>query len=89
MSQTKTVKLQIDAEEALKRLDAVEKELGNITKASKKTAEGTVGRLEKALSFGLGDSIVGGKGGLPGLMGMLGLGAMRTYEKKQGVQRDK
>lgn len=26
---------------------------------------------------------------MPVLMGMLGLGAMRTYEKKQGVQRDK
>jgi hypothetical protein len=25
---------------------------------------------------------------MPVLMGMLGLGAMRTYEKKQGVQRD-
>jgi hypothetical protein len=49
MSQVKTVKLQIDAEEALKRLDAVEKELGNITKASKKTAEGT-SSLSKGLS---------------------------------------
>ena len=26
---------------------------------------------------------------MPVLMGMLGLGAMRTYEKKEGVQRDK
>ena len=26
---------------------------------------------------------------MPVLMGMLGLGAMRTYEKKHGVQRDK
>ena len=26
---------------------------------------------------------------MPVLMGMRGLGAMRTYEKKQGVQRDK
>ena len=26
---------------------------------------------------------------MPVLMGMLGLGAMRTYEKKQGVHRDK
>ena len=26
---------------------------------------------------------------MPVLMGMLGLGAMRTYEKKQGVQREK
>ena len=37
MSQTKTVKLQIDAEEAIKRLEAVEKELGNISKTAKKT----------------------------------------------------
>tara|TARA_R110002020_G_scaffold120575_8_gene274818 strand:+ start:5751 stop:7367 length:1617 start_codon:yes stop_codon:yes gene_type:complete len=41
MSQTKTIKLQIDAEEAIKRLDKVEKELAGISKASKETAKGT------------------------------------------------
>jgi len=38
MSQTKTVKLQIDAEEALQRLEAVEKNLDDIKNTSKKTA---------------------------------------------------
>ena len=41
MSQTKTVKLQIDAEEAIKRLEAVEAELGEISKTAKKTEQGT------------------------------------------------
>ena len=41
MSQERTVKINIDAKEALKRLDAVEKELASISKTSKKTAEGT------------------------------------------------
>ena len=41
MAQVKTVKLNIDAEEALKRLDAVEKQLEGINKSSKKTAQGT------------------------------------------------
>tara|TARA_R100000808_G_scaffold24837_1_gene58668 strand:- start:55 stop:1560 length:1506 start_codon:yes stop_codon:yes gene_type:complete len=41
MAQVKTVKIELDAEEALKRLDAIEKELGDITKASQKTAQGT------------------------------------------------
>ena len=41
MSQTRTVKLQVDAEEALKRLEAVEKELSQISKTSKETAKGT------------------------------------------------
>jgi len=46
MSQTKTVTLQIDAKEALKRLDAVEKELGEISKTSKKT-ESALGKMAK------------------------------------------
>jgi hypothetical protein len=37
MAKVKTVELRIDAEEALKRLDAVEKELGAIKEASAKT----------------------------------------------------
>ena len=41
MAQVKTVTLQIDAEEALKRLDAVEKELKDISKTAKKTEQGT------------------------------------------------
>ena len=41
MSQTKTVKLELDAEDAIKRLDRVEKELGNISRAAKKTEQGT------------------------------------------------
>tara|TARA_R100000700_G_C3169899_1_gene144581 strand:+ start:293 stop:1768 length:1476 start_codon:yes stop_codon:yes gene_type:complete len=41
MSQEKTVKLNIDAKEALKRLDAVEKELKGIGKAAKNTEQGT------------------------------------------------
>ena len=67
-----------EAREAIDTLDQMtdEQKAANpeVVQMLKKTAEGTVGRLEKALSFGLGDSIVGGKGGLPGLMGMLGLG---------------
>jgi len=41
MSQEKTVKLNIDAKDALKRLEAVEKELANIGKTAKKTEQGT------------------------------------------------
>ena len=59
MSQTKTVKLQIDAEEALKRLDAVEKELGNITKASKETAKGTNSLAKGFSGIGLAWKAIG------------------------------
>jgi hypothetical protein len=41
MAIEKTVKLQIDAEEAIKRLEAVEKQLEDISKTSKKTEQGT------------------------------------------------
>ncbi len=47
MSKEKTVKLNIDAKDALKRLDAVEKELKGIGKAAKNTEKGT-----KTLSTG-------------------------------------
>ena len=59
MSQTKIVKLQIDAEEALKRLDAVEKELGNITKASKETAKGTSSLAKGFSGIGLAWKAIG------------------------------
>jgi hypothetical protein len=41
MSQERTVKLNIDAKDALKRLEAVEKELANIGRTAKKTEQGT------------------------------------------------
>jgi hypothetical protein len=41
MSQERTVKLNIDAKDALKRLDAVEKELANIGRSAKKAEQGT------------------------------------------------
>tara|TARA_R110002012_G_scaffold8787_1_gene40363 strand:+ start:33 stop:1745 length:1713 start_codon:yes stop_codon:yes gene_type:complete len=44
MAVEKSVKIQVDAEDALKRLEAVEKELGEISKTSKKT-ESQVGKL--------------------------------------------
>tara|TARA_R100000808_G_scaffold13265_1_gene32336 strand:+ start:111 stop:1826 length:1716 start_codon:yes stop_codon:yes gene_type:complete len=46
MSIEKTVKLQVDTEDAIKRLEAVEAELGEISKTSKKT-ESQVGKLER------------------------------------------
>lgn len=49
MSQTKTVKLQIDAEEALQRLEAVEKNLDDIKNTSKKTAS-EAGKLTKGFT---------------------------------------
>ena len=49
MSVEKTVKIQVDAEDALKRLEAVEKELGEISKTSKKT-ESQVGKLGKSFT---------------------------------------
>jgi len=39
MAIEKTVELKIDAKDALKRLEAVEKELSNISKTSKKNRE--------------------------------------------------
>ena len=44
MAVEKSVKIQVDTEDALKRLEAVEKELGEISKTSKKT-ESQVGKL--------------------------------------------
>ena len=42
MSQERTVKLNIDAKEALKRLEAVEKELANIGRTAKKQSKAQV-----------------------------------------------
>ena len=55
MSQTKTVKLQIDAEDAIKRLEAVESELGEIKKSSEKT-QSAVTKLARGFS-GMGIAI--------------------------------
>lgn len=59
MAQTKTFKLQIDAEEALKRLDAVEKELSQISKASKDTAKGTSALAKGFSGIGLAWKAIG------------------------------
>ena len=62
MSQERTVKLNIDAKDALKRLDAVEKELGNIGRTAKKAQQGTdalstgfrgIGLAWKAIGIGV------------------------------------
>ena len=62
MSQERTVKLNIDAKEALKRLEAVEKELGNIGRTAKKAQQGTdalstgfrgIGLAWKAIGIGV------------------------------------
>ena len=59
MAIEKKVELKIDAEEALKRLEAVEKELGNITKASKKTAQGTSSLAKGFSGIGLAWKAIG------------------------------
>jgi hypothetical protein len=57
MAIEKTVELKVDAEEALKRLEAVEKELGEINESSKKTEQST-GKLSKGFS-GMGLALKG------------------------------
>lgn len=59
MAQVKTVTLQIDAEEALKRLDAVEKELKDISKTAKKTEQGTSSLAKGFKGIGLAWKAIG------------------------------
>jgi len=57
--QVKTVKLQIDAEEALKRLDKVEKELADIGKTAKQTEKGTTALAKGFKGIGLAWKAIG------------------------------
>jgi hypothetical protein len=59
MAKVKTVELRIDAEEALKRLDAVEKELGAIKEASAKTEKGTSSLAKGFKGIGLAWKAIG------------------------------
>lgn len=59
MPQEKTVKLNIDAKDALKRLDAVEKELSEISKTAKKTEKGTSSLAKGFSGIGLAWKAIG------------------------------
>ena len=59
MAQVKTVELKIDAEEALKRLDAVEKELAEINKTAKQTEKGTTALATGFRGIGLAWKAIG------------------------------
>tara|TARA_R110002012_G_scaffold108950_1_gene252464 strand:- start:241 stop:1911 length:1671 start_codon:yes stop_codon:yes gene_type:complete len=59
MPQVKTVELKIDAEEALKRLDAVEKELSQINKTAKQTEKGTSSLAKGFKGIGLAWKAIG------------------------------
>ena len=59
MSQERTVKLNIDAKDALKRLDAVEKELANIGRSAKKAEQGTTALSTGFRGIGLAWKAIG------------------------------
>ena len=59
MAIEKTVELKIDAKEALKRLDAVEKQLSDINKTAKKTEKGTSALAKGFRGIGLAWKAIG------------------------------
>ena len=59
MSQERTVKLNIDAKDALKRLEAVEKELANIGRSAKKAEQGTTALSTGFRGIGLAWKAIG------------------------------
>ena len=59
MSQTRTVKLELDAEDALKRLDNLEKELKKVSETTRKTGEGTRSLADGFTAVGLAWKAIG------------------------------
>ena len=59
MSQTRTVKLELDAEDALKRLDSLEKELKKVSETTRKTGEGTRSLADGFTAVGLAWKAIG------------------------------
>ena len=59
MPQKKTIQIELDAKEALQRLDAVEKELSDINKTAKKTEKGTAALATGFRGIGLAWKAIG------------------------------
>jgi len=59
MSQTRTVKLELDAEDALKRLDSLEKELRKVSETTRQTGKGTRSLADGFTAVGLAWKAIG------------------------------